>query len=669
MKRYLYLFLSLCLPLVAFAESRSGLDVSHFDHSIQFQDDLFMAANGAWLRTAEIPDDKSSWGIDEELNEQSLERVRELSSRALLDNPGDVDAQRLSDFYASYMDEAMVEKLGTNPLKPELDEIALLQSPQAVVGEFGKLQIIGVQSPLAFSVAADAKDSVHYALYVSQAGLGLPNRDYYLDKDARFVHARKAYLAYLARLFELNGQVGVAQRARAILVLETRLAKVQWTEAKNRDDKATYNKFNRQQLAQLGKNFSWTGLLFGADVADTVSTLVLQQPSYAKALVNIVNTTPVSVWRDYLIAHLYDTFARALPEPFVKASYAFHEQELSGLKAQVPRWKRAVQAINDNLGEAAGRLYVAKYFPPQSKARMDSLVRNLMTVYAQSIDQLSWMSPATKARAHEKLDNYGIKIGYPGKWRDYNALVIKVDDLIGNLKRGAAFEYRRNIMRIGSEVDRTEWTMTPQTVNAYYDPQMNEIVFPAAILQPPYFDPDADDAANYGATGATIGHEISHGFDDQGSLYDKFGNMNNWWKPADHAAFTRLTSRLVSQYKRYQPIPGRHVDGQLTLGENIADVSGLQIAFKAYQLALNGQPAPVMDGLTGNQRFFISYAQSWNTKRREAWALQLLATDPHSPEKFRTNGAAENCDGFHDAFATKPGDGMYKAPEARIRIW
>ncbi len=628
-----------------------------------------MAANGGWQRAATIPDDKSSWGIDEELNEQSLERVRELSSRAMLDNRNDVDAQRLSDFYASYMDEATVEKLGMGPLEPELTEIAALQSIQAVVGKFGKLQQIGVQSPLVFSVVSDAKDSVHYALYISQSGLGMPNRDYYLDKDVRFTHARKAYLEYLTRLFELDGQVDSVKRAQAILDLETRLAKVQWTEARNRDDKATYNKLNRQRLAQLAKGFPWAKLLSEAGVKYNVNTMVLQQPSYAKALAKILTSTPVEVWRDYLTAHLLDAFAQALPDSFVKASYAFHEQELSGLKAQVPRWKRAVQAINDNLGEAAGRLYVAKYFPPESKARMDALVKNLMIVYARSIDQLSWMSPPTRVRAHEKLDNYGIKIGYPGKWRDYSTLVVKADDLVGNLKRGAAFEYRRNIGRIGAEVDRTEWSMTPQTVNAYYDPQMNEIVFPAAILQPPYFDPDADDAANYGATGATIGHEISHGFDDQGSLYDKFGNMNNWWKPADHTAFTKLTSRLVSQYKHYQPIPGRHVNGLLTLGENIADVSGLQIAFKAYQLALNGQSAPVMDGFTGNQRFFISYAQSWNTKRREEWALQLLATDPHSPEKFRTNGAAENCDGFHDSFATQPGDGMYKAPEARIRIW
>ena len=669
MKFNLILFLSLSVPCIAFAAPTSGLNVRNFDPSVRFQDDLFMAANGAWQRTATIPDDKSGWGVDEELNEQTLERVRELSRRALLDNPSDADAQRLSDFYAGYMDESTVEKLGMSPLRQELSEIASLQTIQAVAGEFGRLQQIGVQNPLLLSVALDAKDSAHYALYISQSGLGLPNRDYYINNDPHLLHARKAYLAYLTALFVLNGQFDSAQRAQAVLTLETRLAKVQWTEVKNRDDKATYNKLDRQKLSKLAKNFPWALLLSEAGVKDGMSTVILQQPSYAKALAKILTGTPIPVWRDYLTAHLLDTFADALPDPFVKASFAFHDLELSGQKKQEPRWKRAVHAINENLGEAVGRLYVAKYFPPDSKARMLELVKNIMIAYATSIDQLRWMSPATKMRAHEKLDKYGIKIGYPDKWRDYSALVVKSDDLVGNLKRGAIFEYRRNIVRIGAEVDRTEWSMTPQTVNAYYEPQLNEIVFPAAALQPPYFDPDADDAANYGATGATIGHEISHGFDDQGSLYDKNGNMNNWWKPSDRKAFNQLTSRLVSQYNHYQPISGHHVNGQLTLGENIADVSGLQIAFKAYQLSLHGQSAPVMDGFTGNQRFFISYAQSWNAKRRDAQTLQLLLTDPHSPEKFRTNGAAVNCDGFHNSFATQPGDGMYKSPKSRIRIW
>lgn len=669
MRLHLCLYLFLCWSPAAIAAPKSGLDVSHFDHAVRFQDDLYMAANGAWQRNATIPADKPSWGIDEELNEQSFERVRELSSRAMQDNRVDVDAQRLSDFYASYMDEQKVEELGIASLKPELSEIDTLQSVKSVVGEFGKLQQIGVESPLLFSVAADAKDSAHYALYISQAGLGLPNRDYYLDVDARFAHARRAYREYLTRLLEFKGDVDPGVRANAILSLETRLAKAQWTEARNRDDKATYNKLNRQELARLGRNFPWTSLLSEAGVKDSVTNVVLQQPSYASALASIVADTPVAVWRDYLTARLLDAYARALPSRFVAASLAFHEQELGGQKIQSPRWRRAVQAINDNLGDAAGRLYVAKYFPHASKVRMDTLVRNLMTVYAQSIDQLTWMSPVTKEHAHEKLDNMGVKIGYPTKWRDYSSLTIKADDLVGNLERAATFEYRRNIDRIGTDVDRSEWTMNPQAVNAYYDPQMNEIVFPAAILQPPYFDPEADDAANYGAAGSIIGHEISHAFDDQGSLYDKFGNMNNWWKAADHVAFTRLTSRLVAQYSRYQAVPGRHVNGRLTLGENIADLSGLQIAFKAYQLALNGHEAPEMDGFTGEQRFFIAYAQSWNSKQREAYALQLLSTDVHAPDKFRTNGAAENCDGFQTAFATRPGDGMYKSPRVRIRIW
>ena len=669
MKLSTCLRIALCAPLLVFAQPKSGLDLSHFDRSVRFQDDLFMAANGAWQKTAEIPADKASWGIDTELNQQSLERVRDLVSHALTDNKDDVDAQRLSDYYASYMDEATVAKLGLQPLKPLLDEINGLQSKAAVVAEFGKLQPIGVQSPLALFVASDAKDSAHYALMVAQAGLGLPNRDYYLDKDARFAEARKAYIQFLTRLFELDGLSQPAARAEAVFKLESRIAKVQWTEEQNRDDKATYNKKNRNALAALSTALPWDDFLTGAHVADNIESVIVQQPSYVAALSDLIGKTSLDLWRDYLVARTLDRYAEALPAEFVDASFAFHGKTLDGRQAPTPRWQRAVGSINDNIGEAAGRLYVAKYFPPSTKARMDSLVRNLMTVYGQSIDGLAWMSPATKARAHDKLDHYGIKIGYPDKWRDYSSLEIKADDLIGNLTRSAVFEYDRNIKRIGGSVDRTEWGMTPQTVNAYYDAQMNEIVFPAAILQPPYFDPDADDAANYGSTGATIGHEISHGFDDQGSLYDKFGNMANWWKASDRTAFTRLTSKLVAQYNHYQPVLGRHVNGRQTLGENIADVSGLQIAYKAYHLSLGGQPAPMIDGFTGDQRFFIAFAQSWNSKQREALMLQLLATDVHSPDQFRANGAAENCDGFHDAFATKPGDGMYKAPKERIRIW
>jgi putative endopeptidase len=658
-----------CLPAFTFAAATSGIDPSHFDAKVRFQDDLYHAANGGWQRRTAIPADKSAWGIDYELQEQSLGRVRELTERATQDNKDDPDAQRLSDLYASFMDEATIARRGLAPLDATLSEIAGLHDTTAVLAEFGRLQTFGVGGPLVLSVGVDAKDASHYALYLGQSGLGLPSRDYYLDKDARFVKARQAYLLYVQTLLELSGQTDASARARAIVALETCLAKAQWSETQNRDDQKTYNKLNRQQLAALAGRLPLPAMLGAAGVPAQLDTLIVQQPDYIRRLVTIVQQTPIAVWRDYLSVSLLDRFAPALPPAFADAHFALHEHELAGVEAVPPRWKLGVEIVNEYLGEAAGRLYVAKYFPPSAKARMAALVGNLMKAYGDSIDHLSWMSPATKARAHDKLAHYGVKIGYPDKWRDYSALDIKADDLIGNLMRGDAFEHARQFSRIGGLVDHSEWGMTPQTVNAYYDPTMNEIVFPAAILQPPYFDPEADDAANYGATGATIGHEISHGFDDQGSLYDASGNMRNWWQKADHHAFSTLTSRLVVQYNRYQPVLGRHVNGRLTLGENIADLSGLQIAYKAYHLSLGGQAGPTIDGFSADQRFFIAYAQSWNTKRREALTLQLLSTDPHSPEQFRANGAVENCDGFHEAFATHAGDGMYKPPAERIRIW
>jgi putative endopeptidase len=661
--------LALFVPLLAHASPKSGIDLTHFDPKVRFQDDLYQAANGKWQQQTTIPADKSAWGIDYELREQSLERVRDLAANALRDHANDPDAQRLTDLYASFMDEATIAQRGLSPLKAQLDAISALASHQDVFAAFGHLQVIGVGGPVGLGVSVDAKDSAHYALYLSQSGLGLPSRDYYLDKDVRFGKARVAYLDYLTTLLREAGIADAAPRAKAVLALETRIAQAQWSETQNRDDQKTYNKLSRTQLASLGHGLPWNTLLAQAGVAEGIDTLVVQQPSYIQQLHAIVTQTPVAVWRDYLTLSLLDRFAPALPAAFATAHFNLHERELAGVEAMPPRWKDGVEVVNQYLGEAAGRLYVAQYFPPSAKARMESLVANLMKAYGDSIDKLAWMSPATKARAHEKLAHYGVKIGYPNQWRDYGKLVIKADDLIGNLVRGDTLEHARQIERIGQAVDRSEWGMTPQTVNAYYDPTMNEIVFPAAILQPPYFDADADDAANYGATGATIGHEISHGFDDQGSLYDAWGNMRNWWQKADHQAFGKLTRRLVAQYDRYQPVLSRHVNGRLTLGENIADLSGLQIAYKAYHLSLGNQTAPVIDGLNGDQRFFIAYAQSWNTKRREALTLQLLSTDPHSPEQFRANGAVENCDGFHEAFNTHPGDGMFKLSPERIRIW
>jgi putative endopeptidase len=663
------LLLLACLGALAAPASRSGIALEQIDRTVRPQDNLFLAANGAWQKSTEIPADQSSWGVDEVLNQKCLARVRDLVENVMRDHPQDVDAQRLNTLYASFMDEAGIAQRGLTPLQGLLDEIEALPDRNAVFRAFGRLERLGIGNPVGLSVSADAKDASHYALYIAQGGLGLPGREYYLDKDPRFSKARIAYQQYLTRLLELAHYSNAANRAKAVIRMEADLARIQWSETQNRNDSKVYNRFDRAGLVRLGKNLPWQSLFDATGVPASVDLVIVQQPTYVEAFQAVLQRTPVSVWKDYLLVGVLDRFAPLLPSEFVEANFRLHDKELGGVQAMPARWQRGVDLVNEHLGEAAGRLYVGEYFPPSAKARMENLVGNLLKAYGDSIDQLGWMSPATKARAHEKLAHYGVKIGYPDHWRDYSNLQFEAGDLIGNVLRASEVEFARDIARIGKPVDHGEWSMTPQTVNAYYEPTGNEIVFPAAILQPPYFDPEADDAANYGATGATIGHEISHGFDDQGSLYDAFGNMRNWWRPRDHRAFDRLTSRLVTQYNRYQPLPGRHINGQLTLGENIADVSGLQIAYKAYHLALGNQTAPTLDGYSGDQRFFLAFAQSWNTKRRDALTLQLLTTDPHSPEQFRANGAAENADGFHDAFQTKPGDAMYKHPNERIRIW
>jgi putative endopeptidase len=458
-----------------------------------------------------------------------------------------------------------------------------------------------------------------------------------------------------------------AKKADAVMALETKLAKVQWSKVDNRDPEKTYNKLDRTSLAKTAPKFDWNAFLAAADIKD--DTVNLNQPTYATAAAELIAGEPIQVWRDYTAARLLDRFAPVLPAGFVTAHFQFHEQDIAGAKEIKPRWKRGVGLVETNLGDAVGKQYVAKYFPAEAKARMDALVGNLMKAYAQSIDKLAWMGPETRKQAQDKLSKYMVKIGYPTNWRDYSGLDVKAGDLFGNFVRGADFAYRFDIGHLGKPVDRTEWGMTPQTVNAYYNPSMNEIVFPAAILQPPFFDANADDAVNYGGIGAVIGHEISHGFDDQGARFDGNGNMREWWLDMDKKAFTGLTSKLVAQYDRYSPIKGRYVNGKLTLGENIADLSGLQVAYKAYHLSLDGKEAPVMDGFTGDQRFFIGFAQVWREKVREQSALQWLVTDPHSPSAFRANGATVNSDAFAEAFHVKKGDGMYKPEDQRIRIW
>jgi len=650
------------------AAMTSGLDKPGMDSAVRPQDSLFGSMNGTWLKNTPIPGDKSDYGTFTQLDDLSNERVKAIiEGLAAKQQPaGTVDA-KIGDFYTSYMDTAAIDAAGLRPLWPYLAQIDAVKNRKELVALMGQWASF-VDLPVGLAVVTDARDPKIYSAAAGQGGLGLGDRDYYLKKDERFAKARKAYVDYMRQLLAIQGSKNSIVVASAVMNLETRLARVQWTQEANRDPVKTYNPMTLAQLRGKAPDIDWKAWLAAGELGDA-PFVSIAQPSYFWALDKLVKSEPLDVWKAYLRVHLMDALALELPANVRDARFQFHGVAMTGVKTDRPRWERAVGTLNDSMGEAIGQVYVSEYFPPAYKARMVELVDNLMKAYAQSIDGLTWMSPATKVEAHAKLAKYGIKIGYPDHWRDYTALDIKAGDALGNTVRAAQFEYHRRAIRNNKPVDRTEWDMTPQTVNAYYDPTKNEIVFPAAILQPPFFDMKADDAANYGAIGAVIGHEISHGFDDEGSQYDGDGKLRNWWTADDRKAFEAITSKLDAQYSAYEPLPGVHVKGKLTMGENIADLSGLQIAYKAWKISLDGKPAPVIDGLTGEQRFYYGFSQAWREKMRDEAMLHQVTTNPHSPAQFRADGASINSDGFHEAFATGPGDKMWKAPADRIRLW
>ena len=660
--------LALALPLNALGAPKSGIDLSNFDTSIRIQDNLYAAVNGGWEKKTEIPADRTSWGAFQQLRDQSEQQVRGIIETAAKQD--DANARQIAALYGSFMDQAQVEQLGSKPLKPLLEQIAAIKNQAGLLTALGQWQSRGVRLPLRISVNQDSKDATRYLLDIRQGGLGLPDRDYYSEPDARMAAARNAYKTYLQALLMLDGETAqdAGAKADAVIALEGRLAQAQWSKVDNRDPEKTYNKLDRAGLKALAPQLDWDAFLAAADAGQATEANI-SQPDYISTLAKLLQSEPLPLWRDYLRIRVLDGYAPYLSSPFADASFNYHDQALTGAKQPRPRWKRGVEIVERNLGEAVGQLYVAQYFPPQAKQKMQTLVDNLLKAYGQSIDKLEWMSPATKQAAQAKLANYTVKIGYPKRWRDYSELTIKRDDLLGNVLRGHQFDYARELAHLGQPIDRDEWGMTPQTVNAYYNASLNEIVFPAAILQAPFFDAEADDAVNYGGIGAVIGHEISHGFDDEGSMFNGQGNLQNWWQASDKAAFGKLADRMVAQYSQYQPIAGRYVNGKLTLGENIADLSGLQIAHKAYLLSLDGKPAPTLDGYTGEQRFFIGFAQVWRNKTREARLLQQLTTGPHSPSTLRPIGAAVNSDAFMEAFNVKQGDGMFKPTSERIRIW
>jgi putative endopeptidase len=651
----------------------SGIDVQYVDNGIRPQDDFFKHINGKWLATTEIPADKGSFGSFDKLYDDSLEQLRSIVDGLQKSTAAkDADQQRIADLYTSFMDEAALEGLSLRPLDPEFAKIDAIKDRKEIAGLIAHFNQIGATAPYAPNVHQDAKDSTKYVVDLGQDGLGMPDRDYYLQHDDKMQEARKQYGLYVEKMLTLAGDKTAAKDGKDIVALETELAKVQWTKVENRDPVKTYNKVMFAKLAGLAPGYDWQAYLADSGVQGKTDYLVISQPSYISGFNKLLQKTPLPVWKTYFRWHLLNDLSPYLSKSFVDEHFAFYGTALQGIPQNRPRWKRGISLVESSVGESLGKIYVTQYFPPEAKARMDQLVQNLLAAYKADIDTLDWMSPQTKQKAKDKLAKFTTKIGYPPKWRDYSALQIVKDDLAGNVIRARSFEYNRNLNKLGKPIDRDEWEMTPQTVNAYYNPEMNEIVFPAAILQPPFFNPKADDAANYGGIGAVIGHEISHGFDDEGSQYDGNGNLLSapgWFTKDDLGKFKAKTHALVEQYAAYEPVPGFHVNGELTLGENIADNSGIAIAYKAYKLSLGNKEAPVIDGLSGDQRFYAGWAQVWRGKTRNDALIVLIKTDPHSPEAVRGTVPEMNQAPFYDAFGVKEGDKMYLPPDKRVNLW
>ena len=651
----------------------SGIDGSAVDPSVRPQDDLYAHVNGRWLKGASFPPDKAYIGVSDQMYDVTQQHLRTLVEDAQR-RSGDAEAARIGDLYASFMDEAMVEKLGTKPLAGELAAIDAVSTRAQFAALMPRLARLGAGMPIAMYIGQDDRNAKRYVPSLVQSGLGLPNRDYYLKlEDAKFAGVRAKYVEYLAKLLALadgKNLKGTEPTAQAILALETELARVQWSAVENRDPIKGYNRIDLGALPALAPGLDWPAYLASAGLAGKTPDVLVRQPSYMRGLGGLLESVPLATWKAFARVRVLGAYAPFLSKDFVDTRFAFAGTVITGTQENQPRWKRGIALVNQSIGEGVGKLYVAKYFPPENKGRMDGLVANLLAAYKDSIATLDWMSPATRQEALAKLAKFNAKIGYPKRWIDYGTLQIRRDDLVGNVMRARAFDYARDLAKLGGPIDRDEWGMTPQTINAYYDASMNEIVFPAAFLQAPNFDAVADDAVNYGAIGAVIGHEISHGFDDEGAQYDGDGNLRDWWTEQDKANFAAKTKALVAQYNAFVAVaPDYHVNGELTLGENIADNSGLAIAYKAYQRSLNGRPAPVIDGMSGDERFFYGFAQVWRSKARPDALLAQIKSDPHSPDEFRVIGAVRNQPGFYSTFGVKPGDKMYLAPADRVTIW
>jgi putative endopeptidase len=644
-----------------------GLDLTAPDKSVKPGDDFYRYANGHWLDTQKIPSDRSRWGTFDQLAEEADDHVRKLIQNLPAHAPAGSIEQKVGDYYRAFMDESAIEAAGLKPTRPALDAIAAAHSYQDIATLMGRPDLV-LKSPIAVGISTDQKNPDRYLTDLGQSGLGLPDRDYYLNQDAKFQEIRDQYRAHLEKMLALAGEHDAAGQARQILELETKIADSHWPRAKRRERDLTYNLRTFTDLERLTPDFPWKALLAASGLQDRQEFNVVE-PDAVEKLGKLFTTVPVPVWQSYLEVHYLDSFAAVLPKPFDAEAFDFYGRKLNGQQEQRERWKRAVSAVSGELGEAVGQLYVKEYFPPAAKAQALELVENLRKAYSSHFQNVAWMTPETRKVAQGKLTTFRPKIAYPDKWRDYSSLEVRGTDAFGNQVRAEVFEWQRELKRVDQPTDRDEWGMTPQTINAYYNPTFNEIVFPAAILQPPFFDPKADAAVNYGAIGGVIGHEMGHGFDDQGAKSDAKGVLRTWWLPEDTVAFKQLVDKLAAQYDTYEALPGLHVNGRLTLGENIGDLSGMTMAYEAYRLSLHGKQPPVLNGLSGDQRFFLAWAQAWRGLIRDEKLRNQITTDPHSPSQFRVNGVLRNVDAWYSAFHVKPGDKLYLPRDQRVHIW
>jgi len=656
-------------PPPAVPQRPSGLLLANFDRGVRAQDDLYRFVNGTWLAKTEIPADKSNYGAFNILQDGADANLRAIAEEAAaVAAPAGSDQQLIGDFYASYMDEARAEQLALAPLAPELARIAALADRRQLLDYLARAQRIGVDVPIGASVIPDAKNPDLNMLWLEQSGFGLPERDYYFSREPRLKEIRAAYERHIAKTFELVGRRDCAAAAKRVMAFETRLAQASWPAVRLREIDKLYHPMTVATATKATPGIDWSRFLAGLGF-ERAGEIVLMQPDYFAAVGKALGSVPLDTWRDYLALRAIDSFSPYLSEVFVREQFDFYAHTLSGTPQLKPRWKRALIELEESEGDLLGKEYVRRQFPPEAKRRIDELVANLLKAFESDISELDWMGPQTREAAYDKIRHVTVKVGYPSKWKEYPGLVVRRDDLVGNVLRAREVSARREFAKVGKPVDRTEWQLTPQTVNAYYNPLANEIVFPAAILQPPFFDKNADDAVNYGGIGAVIGHEVSHGFDDQGRKFDARGALRDWWTAQDAEHFEARAGVLVKQYSAFSPLPGMNLNGQLTLGENIGDLSGIAVAYRAYQRALGGKPAPVLDGFTGEQRFFLGYGQIWPRKLREDERRMRLLTDPHSPEEFRVNGVVRNLAEFDAAFGVKEGDKLYLPPEQRVKIW